>query len=77
MFVYPNPAYNMLTIYTDASFTGDKTIRLLDMSGRLLLDEHTSSSAEINVNIENIPGGVYTIEVKNAQQKITRKIVIE
>jgi len=80
--VYPNPVKNgIATIVVNQPVEGIATIRLIDLSGRIvssfrqyLRKGQTSMSME---NIHHLSPGIYYLQVINSKQIKTNKIVIE
>lgn len=61
--LYPNPVKNVLHI--DAK-DGQMEVSFFDLSGRLL--QKTMIAGNDQINVADLPKGVYVIELKNAQQ---------
>lgn len=69
--VFPNPAKDVLNIsLSDDLIYGD--VLLLDITGKLVLKENTSSN-QLTLNTQKLSPGVYFLKVKN----ITEKIVVQ
>ncbi|HPI54624.1 MAG TPA: T9SS type A sorting domain-containing protein, partial [Chitinophagaceae bacterium] len=64
--IYPNPVKDVLHIELYASQSQKNTIKLIDMSGRLVKQLQVSSVSGVNnleLNLTDVASGVYTIEV--------------
>ncbi len=76
--IYPNPAIEVLTIASkDQAITG---IQITSLSGSLIQNHILGNQNQLdtyNLNIENIPAGIYLIKVHTDQRTITEKIVIK
>jgi hypothetical protein len=76
---YPNPVNNELTIVFHLSRAQPVSVRIYDLSGRMVQDVvHSNMPAgEIRVftNIESLPPGVYITEVQTGNQRNTAKII--
>jgi hypothetical protein len=66
--IYPNPAQNKITI--DATDVID--IKLFDVIGKQI-----TSTKENNIDVSNLPFGVYFIQVQTKQGTITQKIIVQ
>ncbi|MFI5173155.1 MAG: T9SS type A sorting domain-containing protein, partial [Chitinophagales bacterium] len=62
LIIYPNPASEIITIETNT--TCEQTIQLLDATGKLIQNMITSDEM-INMQIGNLPSGIYFIKVGN------------
>jgi hypothetical protein len=72
--VYPNPANDFINIAFEGTFNG--SISLIDVSGRVILKEK-SSSVSTKLDVSKIPSGMYIIQFETALgAKITEKITI-
>jgi Metallo-peptidase family M12B Reprolysin-like/Secretion system C-terminal sorting domain/Bacterial pre-peptidase C-terminal domain/Fibronectin type III domain len=71
--VFPNPASNVLTVHI-AQLKGTADISLLDMYGKTVAQQRT---AKINteINIENLPAGIYLVRVINEGKESTTKVI--
>lgn len=64
--IYPNPVKDILHIELYASQSQNNTIKLIDMSGRLVKQLQVSSVSGVNnleLNLTDVASGIYTIEV--------------
>lgn len=59
--VYPNPASSYITLAAGENMTG---VQVFDMSGKLILNESLYSSKQADVNIQNLPVGIYAVKVE-------------
>lgn len=74
--VYPNPAQNSIIIDVKEQFNENTTIRICDVSGRILKSVHCEGN-DSSVNISDIPNGVYFVTlIRNNQTIGNKKIVI-
>jgi hypothetical protein len=63
--VFPNPAVDVLNIQSSATL---KTLALFDMQGKIVLQNEISNEALTQqLNISNLPKGVYFLRVNNGQ----------
>ncbi|NNC94591.1 MAG: T9SS type A sorting domain-containing protein [Chitinophagales bacterium] len=73
LFIYPNPADNMLNILNLEE--GENDISLYDLSGKLIM-EMTTEQSGIQMEITNVPAGIYQIVIENAKNVRTEKLII-
>lgn len=72
--VYPNPAHDYFSI---EGLTQPGTMRLVDLTGRTVLQRAFAGEDELKVSVNNIPAGVYAIRLEfDSGALSTRKIVI-
>ncbi|MEO5571613.1 MAG: T9SS type A sorting domain-containing protein [Bacteroidia bacterium] len=78
--VYPNPAHDNLTVSIDVNETAGFTIKLMDVSGRVVLSENRTGLAGLNIyelNLSHLSKGLYMLEVKSSQNNWKKKVVVE
>lgn len=75
MRVYPNPASTVLTIESGLTEHANGLIRLVDMNGRIVLEEQMNGRNQLDVS--GIAAGVYTIRVISEDQVATQQVVIQ
>ena len=59
--IYPNPANNEITLTSGVS--GNGTITLLDLTGRVALQQKIVLSSTQKINIQELPSGFYSLRV--------------
>lgn len=64
---YPNPASHFVQI---SQATPSSTIRLIDASGNLLLEERTSDMGDAQLDVRHLPVGSYLLIVDNAPHRL-------
>ncbi len=78
--LFPNPAKNTLHIELDIAGTSDITVRILDMSGKQVMNsvnDKTGERFEGNLNISELAPGVYMIEVTDGKYTAVRGLIKE
>ena len=73
--VYPNPVKEILTIQVEDKMIG-ATMKLLDLSGRLLVTSIIDKSS-ILFDVSLFPNGTYFIQLDNNGQQQVKKLVID
>lgn len=79
--LFPNPANSFTLIKYFTPVQGAITIKLLDISGKVVLSKQEQSTANINntyqINLEQLPAGFYTLQliqdVSIASTKLVKK----
>ena len=72
--MYPNPATTAITI--EVSGVDDPKISVRDMTGKLVIKERQVTSDETTISIENLQSGIYFIEIKGLNQRISKKLIV-
>lgn len=78
--VYPNPAHNLITIKMLNKMTENNTVKILDLSGRLVLVERVQLASGISyteVNLTGFAKGTYILAVENSMGINRQRIVVE
>jgi Secretion system C-terminal sorting domain len=75
--VFPNPANAKLTVQTDGLLAGS-TIRVFDMSGRIVLRKFAGEKqVTTQIDVSTLGNGTYIIEIKNNLESYINKFVVE
>jgi hypothetical protein len=77
--LFPNPTHDKFTVEFLSKSEGDYTIQLIDMSGKVILEEQTEGGntiRQIELNIEGIAIGMYTVKLSNSKEVFTTKLSI-
>jgi len=67
--VYPSPTTNNLTVQFNSTSEEKVTVRVLDMTGRLVLEQYTEAVKDINelpIVLTGLQAGVYSVTVSNS-----------
>jgi len=70
--VYPNPAKDILNIVN----TEPATLKLYDVSGRLVKQQQAPGRMVQQINISDLRNGLYLLRIENANRIISKKVVI-
>lgn len=77
--LWPNPTDGMFTLYLKATETEPVVIRLIDVTGRVVVEEQNTASAGANafsLDLRRMAKGVYTLQVAGKTVS-TEKLVIQ
>lgn len=78
--VFPNPANNKVQIKLETKVSGNATIALTDLSGRLVKSFGTSlvpGMNELGLNLTDVANGVYLIQVNTEKGNMAQRVIIE
>ena len=70
--IYPNPVTDRLNINLN-NIQKNIYVKLIDLSGQIILSETYNNTSYINIDIEKFEKGVYFIEVNNIIKKIVKQ----
>ena len=71
--IYPNPAKNYFTVKLDNN--KDSHLQILDVTGKVIYQKNFNK--ELLVETKNFNNGIYFVRIKNDNNVITEKIIIE
>lgn len=71
--IYPNPVISVLNVMNIAK---QSTLLIFNMNGSLLIQENATSE-QMEVNVSNLPAGLYIIKISNQGNSITKKFIKE
>jgi hypothetical protein len=72
---YPNPASDFLRITIPGEAQGNNTVTIYSLAGKSLKTQLFAFSNEINLNVSDIPKGIYFFSVQNNQSYCTQKFI--
>jgi hypothetical protein len=80
MMVYPNPASKQASIYLKLQESVQVSIRVLDLTGRTILEPVGSQvlpagNHNLNLDLEGLPAGAYLIVLESSQGSLTKKLI--
>ncbi|MBL7912707.1 MAG: T9SS type A sorting domain-containing protein [Bacteroidia bacterium] len=80
--VYPNPSTGEFTVKYDVLKRADVRVDIYNMAGALLktavnVSQQFEGKYQIPVNLNNLPTGVYIVNVTKGEKRFTQKVVIE
>jgi hypothetical protein len=78
--VYPNPASDVLNIALTLPQSGEVTLELYDLSGRLVESESISENAagqvSLTLNVSGLTSGLYTLRAVQGCEQAIRRVVV-
>jgi subtilisin-like proprotein convertase family protein len=77
--IFPNPNNGEFTVNLNSSSDKDISIDVFDIRGRRVFSNSYMNTADFSevVKLNNAQSGLYLVTVKNGNQQITKKIVVE
>jgi hypothetical protein len=72
--VYPNPANEQLFIQLDENDTYE-TVQILDLNGKLLLNQLTENQTSLRLDVSGLPAGLYLLRVQGQNSFSFQKFV--
>ncbi len=73
LFVYPNPAREAINVVSDRAI---HQCNILNLQGSLMLSAK-GNSRQMNINTNELPKGIYLVQILDERGNYTRKLVIE
>ncbi len=75
--ISPNPAASSLTIQMPDEWKNkEKTIQLMDIAGRVLLEKRHYTEG-VDISVDDVPNGLYFVKINIDSQIFTKKIVVQ
>ena len=75
----PNPASNLVTLYYSVENNTTVNIRVMDMIGRVVLQQNTTATQGENstgLDTNTLPQGYYIVELNDGTTKMHEKLLI-
>ncbi len=74
--IYPNPSSDILNVLISTVGENEFQLKLFDMLGKVVYETHSISNKQIlNININELPPGLYSIQVIGMDENITKKFI--
>ncbi|OFY85864.1 MAG: hypothetical protein A3F72_16110 [Bacteroidetes bacterium RIFCSPLOWO2_12_FULL_35_15] len=70
--IYPNPATNEITV---KNTVGEVKITLLNCIGQEIKSTNSISNQEVEINLKDLPNGIYFIKITNEKVNLIKKVV--
>jgi subtilisin-like proprotein convertase family protein len=75
--VFPNPASDLLNVAFGQAVEGPVTLRLINLQGQMLTQQAFNRvSGNVDLDISQLPGGIYLLNVQTQQGAVIRKIAV-
>jgi|GEM_PF-2399764 len=78
--MYPNPAKELVSLVLNANQKSEGNINLFDMKGTLVKSINTklvSGINTINIQLTDLPKGMYFVQINSNESTMTKKLIIE
>lgn len=75
--VYPNPAKNTLYVDFDETVEGVVHLSLMNVQGQLITQSTDASTKQQILDINNVPSGMYFLNIRTELGNLTRKVIVE
>ncbi|MBE0648187.1 MAG: T9SS type A sorting domain-containing protein [Bacteroidales bacterium] len=73
--IYPNPTSGIVNLVPGDVSNINMEACILDITGKTLKSEILSGSSKYQMNISNLPEGIYFVRVKDGERIVTKRIV--
>lgn len=76
VYSYPNPVVNTFNLNVESFDEINAKVKLMDLNGKLLKEiDLNGKSVLTEINIENLPAGIYLLNVETGNDSAVRKII--
>jgi hypothetical protein len=72
--LFPNPAQDYLTIQSSALV---RRLRMTDLLGRTVLEEHPAAALLVDLHWPSLPDGLYLLQIETDQGMALRRVQIQ
>ncbi|MEQ9301099.1 MAG: T9SS type A sorting domain-containing protein [Cyclobacteriaceae bacterium] len=76
--VYPNPSFGNVNLTIENALRGDINVRVIDLAGKQFMNQslfNQTGKLEQQLDLSQLPFGIYVIELNNGQDLVTKKIL--
>lgn len=71
--VYPNPAYDLVSVFSSDEIT---SIRIINLSGKVEKNIWVNNNSSINIPLDDLRAGVYIMDIKTTKATSYEKLLI-
>lgn len=79
--VYPNPTSDLLFVNVQSTQKAEAIVSLIDMDGRRLVERSVMTgdfdNQTLNLDVRNLPAGIYLVQITSGNSTVVEKVVIE
>lgn len=76
--VFPNPAFDGVWVALNRNASSDMRVSLFDLAGRLMQESQIDAGADrLNIQVQNLPRGIYVVRVEGADGVGVRKLILK
>jgi hypothetical protein len=78
-YIYPVPSQKNITVYLNNFQVGSVEIVLTNITGEVVYTENSNvgKNQSFNLDLSPLPKGLYFVSITSAQNKLTKKLIIE
>ena len=73
--VYPNPVTDVLQIDGLSAAKGNKTIKIYDMLGKVVLTQENVAGSHLAINVAGLTKGTYFVEITAGKERAGKQII--
>jgi len=73
--IFPNPASNLITVSSSEGFSGEATIQVIDLLGKVVFSETRELSQYLRISINELNPGVYFLTLQNEGEVYSKKLI--
>jgi len=74
--IWPVPANDFLNVSVTSSNFKPSTVCIYDLSGNQILTKNIGNDNEVELNISELPTGIYFLKLKNNDETLIKKFVV-
>ncbi len=78
--VYPNPAHDRIFVYVKTKNAGTTYLELFDAMGKRIIlqpEKHRNNEWCAEMNIQNVPSGIYFLKANTTKGVVVKKVIIK
>ena len=76
--IFPNPNNGFFNIVVNEEFTGEVQTKVIDVAGKIIsTQDHGKINASIEMNLSDVPSGIYFVEIQTEEATVTRRILVD
>jgi photosystem II stability/assembly factor-like uncharacterized protein len=80
VYIYPNPAVEVINVVIDKIFIGNVKLQVIDLSGKVRTSsivERNSEYSDTKIDLSDLPCGMYLIKLEDSSTSVIKRIIIQ
>ncbi len=75
--IFPNPSSGIFTVTTNLNLTENTICEIINSYGELVFTQANISKTKFEINISNLPAGIYLLFVKSSNSTLSTKFIVQ
>ncbi|MCI4667529.1 MAG: T9SS type A sorting domain-containing protein [Bacteroidia bacterium] len=74
--LYPNPSTGVAFLEIESEFAEVYNVKVVNLIGKEMLRAEVQSGQKLKIDLQNVPSGVYFVQIERGDVKVTKRLII-